>query len=320
MSGSAGTDRKRRWRFVKIGAVVLPLLASGLTWKVLGSTSPGPAAAIPGLTSAGDPVVFAAGDISCDPTDPAFNGGNGSSGHCREKYTAALMGDADAVLPLGDEQYEKGTLTGFNQSYDLAWGQYKAITRPSPGNHEYLTSGASGYFSYFTDIAGAPYYSWDIGTWHLVSLNSSVSIASGSAQYNWLKNDLTTHTNACVLAYWHEPRFKVGKPAVAKMKPAWDLLYQYKADLILGGHAHNYQRMAPLDPAGNVDNTNGIREIISGTGGEGHGQLFTGPWIQVGDGKTFGVTRLTLHDGSYDWKFVPEAGKTFTDSGTTNCH
>ena len=104
------------------------------------------------------------------------------------------------------------------------------------------------------------------------------------------------------------------------MKPAWDLLYQFNADLVLNGHQHNYQRLAPLDPAGNIDRTNGIREIISGTGGEGHGQVLTGPTLEAGNGNTFGVLRLTLRSGSYDWKFIPEAGKTFTDSGTTNCH
>lgn len=278
----------------------------------------------PRLAADGDPVLMAAGDIACRPSQPAFKGGNGTATKCRQKYTAMLLAGADWVLPLGDEQYEDGTLAEFNASYDLSWGAYTSNSRPVPGNHEYQTPGAAGYYAYFGAVAGAPatgYYAWDAGAWRLLALNSSVSMARGSAQYNWIENELATHANACVAAYWHEPRFRSGKSNVARFKPVWNLLYQYGADLVLNGHSHTYQRFAPLDPGGNIDRAQGLRQIIAGTGGKGFsGLLPGGPEVEASQNHTYGVLRLTLHAGSYDWEFVPEAGKTWTDSGTTACH
>jgi len=181
------------------------------------------------VLAASDPVIAAAGDIACDPTNSSFNGGNGSSGSCRQKYTSDLLVDAGlaAVLPLGDIQYYCGGYQAFLQSYDLSWGRVKAITRPAVGNHEYLTSGgtdctpanegATGYFNYFGAAAGTPgqgYYSYNIGDWHLIALNSNCGDAGGcgplSPQGQWLAADLAANPKWCTLAYWHIPLFSSG--------------------------------------------------------------------------------------------------------------
>jgi len=290
--------------------------------------------------AASDPVIAAAGDIACDPTNANFNSGNGSSNSCRQKYTSDLLVNAglSAVLDLGDNQYYCGGYQAFLQSYDLSWGRVKAITHPSVGNHEYLMTGgtgcdltnegAGGYFQYFGAAAGNSgqgYYSFDVGTWHIIALNSNCSdaggCASGSPQYTWLQADLAAHTNFCTLAYWHIPLFSSGGRAAANSQSFWQLLYNNNADLILNGHDHIYERFAPQAPNGVVDNVRGIRELIVGTGGSDHtsiAQIAANSVVRNID--TYGVTKLTLHPTSYDWQFVPEAGKTFTDSGTGACH
>ena len=290
--------------------------------------------------AAGDPVIAVSGDIACDPTSSSFNGGNGSSSSCRQKYTSDLLLNANpaAVLALGDNQYYCGGYQAFVQSYDLSWGRIKSLTRPAVGNHEYLTSGgtdcnsanagAAGYFNYFGAAAGNPsqgYYSYDIGTWHIIALNSNCSNAGGcsatSPQGQWLRADLAAHTNYCVLAYWHIPLFSSGGRASTNSKAFWQALYDYNADLILSAHDHIYERFAPQDPNGNADPVRGIRTFIVGSGGANHTSLATiFPNSEVRNTDTYGILKLTLHPTSYDWVFVPEAGKTFTDSGTTACH
>jgi hypothetical protein len=198
------------------------------------------------------------------------------------------------------------------------------------GNHEYNTPGASGYFNYFGAAAGDPtkgYYSYDLGDWHIISLNAMCENVGGcdasSPQITWLKNDLAASTKSCTLAYWHHPVFSSGSTHSSdpKMKPAWDALYAAKAEVVLSGHEHNYERFAPQTPAGVADSTNGIQEFVVGTGGRSHygfGTIKANSEVRNSD--TYGVLKLTLHSGSYDWQFVPVAGKTFTDSGSTNCH
>lgn len=294
----------------------------------------------PTTASTGDPVIAAAGDIACDPSNSGFNAGNGSSTYCREKYTANVLSSINpaAVLPLGDNQYYCGGLSAFQQSYDISWGQFKSVTHPAVGNHEYLTSGgtgctsantgAAGYYQYFGAAAGDPtkgYYSYDVGTWHLISLNTQCSTVggcgSGSPQYTWLQNDLATHTNACTLAYYHIPLYSSGGRASSNSQPLFQLLYNYNADLVLAGHDHTYERFAPQDANGNLDTARGIREFVAGTGGANHTSFTTtAKNSEVRNATTFGILKLTLHPTSYDWQFVPEAGATFTDSGTTNCH
>ncbi len=238
------------------------------------------------------------------------------------------------MLPLGDTQYDSGTLSEFMGSYDPTWGRLNSLARPVLGNHEYGTAGAGGYFDYFNGTGqatgragdrGRGYYSYDIGAWHLIALNSNCSLVpcgAGSAQEQWLRADLAANPKTCTLAYWHHPRFSSGytnnTPAV---DPLWQDLYTAGADVVLGGHAHEYERFAPQNPAGQADLARGIREFVVGTGGEDHHALGTiKANSEVRNVDTFGVMRLTLSATGYSWKFVPEAGRTFTDSGSASCH
>jgi len=286
-------------------------------------------------SATGDPVIAAAGDIACDPIDSGFHGGVGTPSRCHERYTGAeLVGGAfTAVLPLGDEQYECGGATAFEQSYDPAWGvdAVKSISYPVVGNHEYNTSGgtgcgknAGGYFGYFGAAAGDPtkgYYSYDLGTWHLIALNSNcghVACKAGSAQEIWLANDLATHPNTCTLAYFHHPLFSAGPTTHSAVRPFWDDLYAAHADVVLNGHKHNYERLTKLNPSGAPD-PNGIREIIAGTGGENHSissKLY--PGTEASDGGHFGILEMTLHPAGYDWQFVSDTGSAI-DSGSDAC-
>jgi hypothetical protein len=295
--------------------------------------------------AASDPVIAAAGDIACDPANSVFNGGNGNSNACRQKYTSDLLVNAGlaAVLPLGDVQYYCGGYQAFLQSYDLSWGRVKSISHPVVGNHEYIKTGdptgsstgcdvtndgASGYFNYFGASAGNKgqgYYSYDIGAWHLIALNSNCGDAGGcspsSPQGQWLAADLAAHANFCTLAYWHIPLFSSGGRAELNSKDLWQILYNNNVDLILNGHDHIYERFAPQAPNGVVDTLRGMREFIIGSGGANHTSLATiAANSEVRNVDTYGVLKLTLHPTSYDWQFVHEAGKAFTDSGTGTCH
>jgi hypothetical protein len=290
--------------------------------------------------AASDPVIAAAGDIACDPAHPSFNGGEGSQTSCRQKYTSDLLMDAGltAVLPLGDVQYECGGYQAFLQSYGPSWGRVKSISRPVIGNHEYLTSsgtdctsyneGAAGYFKYFGSTAGEfgqGYYSFDVGNWHLIALNSNCGDAGGcsfgSPQATWLRKDLAAHPNLCTLAYWHIPLFSSGGRAGPNTQPLWEILYNNDVDVILNGHDHIYERFAPQAPDGTLDPDRGIREFVVGTGGANLTEIETlAANSEVHNSETYGVLKLTLHPAGYDWQFVPEAGKTFTDAGTGNCH
>ncbi len=290
-------------------------------------------------TTAGDPVIVAAGDIACDPANTNFSGS--SSGSCQMVPTANLIAGIhpSAVLDLGDNQYYCGSLTAFQQSYDLSWGNFKSITHPSVGNHEYLTSGgtgcdasnanAAGYFAYFGSSAGTlgqGYYSYNLGSWHLIALNSNCGNAGGcsasSPQGQWLTADLAAHPNTCTLAYWHIPVWSSGGRASPNMLALTTILYNNNADLILDAHDHLYERFAPQDPSSNLDLTRGIRSFVVGTGGANHTSFTTTlfPNSEVRNDTAFGVLKLTLHPSSYDWNFVPVPGQSFTDSGTQNCH
>jgi hypothetical protein len=285
-----------------------------------------------------DPVVFSAGDIACETDDPSYNNGHGTPTACRQAATAALINpNAAAVLPLGDEQYQCGTLDQFQTSYGASWGAFNAIAHPVVGNHEYgITGGnepcaqsnAEGYFSYFGASAGDPstgYYSYDLGSWHLIALNSNctvVACAAGSAQETWLKNDLASHPAACTLAYFHHPLFSSAGGITPAVKPFWDDLYAAGADLVLDGHAHVYERFRPQSPAGTSDPLSGITQITVGTGGVEHAVFGTTKRNSVKrDATTFGVLRLVLHETGWDWKFLPDTGSgTFTDAGSAACH
>jgi hypothetical protein len=214
----------------------------------------------------------------------------------------------------------------------------KPITRPAPGNHEYRTNtgsgcdtsgNARGYFGYFGAAAGDPgkgYYGYDVGAWHLVALNSNcsvVSCSSSSTQVKWLRQDLAAHPARCTLGYWHHPRFTSGtnSPGSNSVTPLYQALYDHGADVVLVGHDHHYERFAPQDPNGGRNTARGIRQFLVGTGGRGFHPLNTPrPNSEVRNNSTFGVLRLTLRPASFDWQFVPEAGKSFRDSGSQACH
>jgi acid phosphatase type 7 len=278
-------------------------------------------------------VVATSLNISCDPVDTRYVGGAGTSDACHQRATSNILFGSDlaAVLPLGDNQYENATQWAFLQSYDASWGRLFALTHPVPGNHEYQTLGAAGYYGYFGPLAGDPtkgYYSYDLGDWHIIVLNSNlscavISCAAGSAQDTWLRADLAANTKACTLAYWHHPRFNSGSSHGnnTDVAPFWDALYQYNADVILNGHEHVYERFAPQTPNAVADPVRGIRQFTVGTGGRSHYSFGTiQPNSEVRNATTYGVLKLTLRTNGYDWQFVPIAGSTFTDSGSGTCH
>lgn len=283
------------------------------------SASAGPVASVSPMASAsaspppGDPVLVGAGDIS--------DSGPGDS------VTAALLDSIPGtVFTVGDNVYTNGTASEFATYYDPTWGRHKARTRPAPGNHDYHTPGASGYFGYFGAAAGPPgrgYYSYDLGNWHVVSLNSEAGMAVGSAQERWLRSDLAATAKGCILAYWHKPRFTSGADHGPERStgPLVQALYDYRADVIVTGHNHQYERFAQLNPGGGRDTANGARHFVAGMGGAGlydFGAIL--PNSEVRNSDTLGVLKFTLHAAGYDWEFVPEPGKTFTDRGTTACH
>ena len=292
-------------------------------WVRVYSDEAAPPPPPPPPPSSSDPVIAGAGDIA------ASNGGS--------EATAKLldgMPDLAAVFTTGDNAYPDGTDANYATYYHPTWGRHKAKTRPVPGNHEYHVADAPGYFNYFSAAAGPRgkgWYSYDVGAWHLIALNSSragstcspVPCGPGSEQYEWLKADLAMHPNRCVLAYWHHPLFTRGNysPGIAGVKPLWDLLYANGADVVLNGHDHNYQRFAPLNPSGQLDTLRGIREFVIGEGGNTEYTVQSpGGNLEASQSGTRGVLRLALHPTSYDWEFVPVAGKTYRDAGAGTCH
>jgi hypothetical protein len=266
---------------------------------------------------AADPVLVGAGDIAkCS-----------SQG---DEATAKLLDSIPGtVFTVGDNAYESGAAAEFKNCYEPSWGRHKARTKPSPGNHEYFTAGASGYFEYFGAAAGERakgYYAYNLGHWRVYSLNSMCEKVGGcgatSPMLTWLKNDMAANPKKCQIAYFHHPLFSSGEHGnQTKMRPTWDVLYAGNADVVVSGHDHHYERFAPKRPDGTADSTRGIREFIAGMGGGSHYPLGTiKPGSQVRNTDTFGVLKLDLHSAGYDWQFVPEAGKTFTDKGWTGCH
>jgi alkaline phosphatase len=244
----------------------------------------------------------------------------GSSG---DEQTAALLRPARAVLALGDLAYPAGTLAQFRAFYTPSWGAYRAKTHPVPGNHEWLTRGAAGYEAYFRE-PDRHWYSFKLGSWHIIALDSTCARSGcrrGSAQYRWLKADLRRNTRRCVLAFWHHPRFSVGakRPVAREVRPFWELLHAARADVVLNGHDHNYQRWAKLDPAGRRS-PRGLRQFIVGTGGASlYPFTRSDARVQRRSAASYGVLRLVLRPGAYEWRFLATRG-TFRDSGRTACH
>ena len=260
------------------------------------------------------PVLFSgAGDIASCST-MAQN----------ERVSKLLDGLEGLVFTTGDNAYDKGTPEEFAKCYEPTWGRHRARTRPSPGNHDYYTPGALGYFQYFGENAGPAgvgYYSFDHGAWKILSLNSNVAAGPGSAQYNWVAEELKNNTAKCTLAYWHHPVFSSGYEGNMKnMRSIWELLYDNNAEIALVGHSHNYERFAPQDINGQPRPGRGIREFVVGTGGN----HFTGLESMKANSEVFnndsaGILKLTLSATDYSWEFIPAAGASFRDSGSDAC-
>src|SRR5688572_15019568 len=266
------------------------------------------ALSIPSLqASAATVVLVGAGDIaSCDYTT--------------DTATAKLLDNiSGTVFTAGDNAYTNGTYTQYKDCYGPTWGRHKSRTKPSPGNHEYNTSRAAGYFQYFNNVPS--YYAYNLGDWRIYALNSNIDVSATSAQVKWLKNDLAENPKKCVLAYWHHPRWSSGAKYGnnSKYQTLWKTLYDAGAELVINGHEHNYERFKQMNASGSAV-SKGLREIVVGTGGAGlYGFGSVRSTSEVRNSSTHGVLKLTLSSTSYSWKFVPVAGKSFTDSGTTSC-
>jgi acid phosphatase type 7 len=257
-------------------------------------------------------VLVAAGDIAaCNRTG--------------DEATAKLLDNiAGTIAALGDNAYPDGTAANFSQCYKPSWGRHLSRTRPTPGNHEYHSSGAAPYYSYFGSRAGPAgrgYYSYNLGSWHIVVLNSE---ANRSAQASWLRADLAANPRRCTLAYWHRPLFTSGSshgPFTA-MRPLFAILYDAGADVVLSSHNHHYERFSPQTSTGEPNSARGIRQFVVGTGGNGLYGFKSTPArnSQKRYNGGFGVLKLTLNDASYSWRFISVAGKTFSDAGSTACH
>jgi hypothetical protein len=338
--------KQKRWRFWRKGksqalmaVALLALLAGGVAvYAVDAAQQPGPAPPAAGTFYGGakpvrnpaDVVVGAAGDIACPPDAAGLTEEKGRPNSCRMADTAALVRSLrpDAVLALGDNQYPDGSLARFRGSYDKTWGTFKRITYPVPGNHDYGTNDATGYFGYFGAAAGsrtAGYYSYDLGGWHVIALNSECDnvggCAAGSPQERWLRRDLAAHPSACTLAYWHRPRFSSGTHGSSRRYDAfWRALDAAGADVVLSAHDHGYERIGPVDPEGAPRPGNGITQFVVGTGGNSH-YKFHEPVAgsQARLAGRHGVLQLRLRPGSFSWNFLTtDAGS--GDAGTARCH
>jgi hypothetical protein len=303
-----------------LALLVLAVTGCGSELPVLPEASPPP---LPRVI----PVVAAAGDISCAPTSRAA---------CRQMDTALALEYArpDVVLALGDTQYEAGELANFNRMYAPSWGRFKTITRPVVGNHEYYTPGASGYFDYFngpnqlTGPAGdrrRGYYSYHLGAWNVIALNSNCREVGGchlgSPQELFLRQALANSDAICTLAYFHHPLFSSGvNRGSPEVRPLWQTLYDFRADLVLNGHEHVYERFEPQTPQG-VPDQRGILQITVGTGGHSltpFREIVRTSEVRKND--DYGVLRLELHPDQVTWEFIPAPGGTFHDSGSLRCH
>ena len=258
---------------------------------------------------------------------PATFVGAGDIADCNtqgSELTARLLDViGGTVFTTGDNAYPGGTAEEFRRCYSPTWGRHLARTRPTPGNHDYNVPNGAAYFGYFGANAGPyglGYYSYDLGTWHVISLNSEIDVRPGSPQERWLREDLAANRTRCTIAYWHRPLFSSGHGAHAEIRPIWRALYDADVDVVLNGHDHYYERFAPQDPDGRIDATRGLRQFVIGTGGATIRRPAMSAANSEASGYEWGVVQFTLEPGSYRWEFVPAAGSTFRDSGTGTCH
>jgi hypothetical protein len=312
-----------------------------------GESAPSNTATATTQNSGGAVTIAAAGDIACHPEDPDYNNGVGTGSHCKQAATANLIarGSYAKVLALGDEQYDCGSLGAFNESYDATWGQFVSKTLPVPGNHEVDTSSAfgetgcsrdaTGYFTYYgnhgvTEAAGVNgkgYYSYDLGSWHVLAINAQCNqiggCDAGSAEEAWVRADLAAHSNQCTLAYWHQAPWASAPQSTgtASMRTIWADLANARAELVLAGHYHYYERFSDMNANGNpVATGTGTREIIAGIGGDSQGGFSSTP-LAASQVRThgFGALAVTLGNGTYSWQYL-QVGGAVADSGTESCH
>jgi hypothetical protein len=296
----AGHRERKRARKTRFGTLFAVFVLIAVTLQSL---------YLPPLeASAASVALIGAGDIA-------------SCGYNSDEDTAKLLDRlAGTVFAVGDLAYTDGTYQQFVNCYRPTWGRHKNRTKPVPGNHEYRTNGAAGYFKYFN---GTPeYYAYDLGDWRIYALNSEIDISGTSAQVQWLRKDLAKNRRLCVLAYWHRPRWSSGNHhgSNRKMEVPWKVLYNAGAELVINGHEHHYERFRQMNGAG-LPVPQGLREIVVGTGGAalyGFGKIL--PTSEVRNSDTHGVLKLVLQTDRYSWKFIPVAGESFTDRGTTLCH
>ena len=313
-SGVASVDASGMVQAANTGSATIEARARGLV----------AAASVTVLPKPSSVVLVGAGDISA----------------CRQGDSATakiIDGISGTVFAAGDNAYPNGSPDDYANCYAPTWGRFKSRTRPVPGNHEYncdpntvpalpgCNRPAAGYFGYFGSAAGDPskgYYSYDLGAWHIVAINSVITRSAGSAQEQWLRADLAASQKKCTLAYWHYPRFSSGSVhgSDESMQAIWQALYDYGADVVVSGHEHNYERFAPQTPTGQLDNARGIRQFVAGTGGAGNYSFgVTQPNSEVRYNATPGVLKFTLYADHYDWQFIPTSGS-FTDTGSGSCH
>lgn len=245
-----------------------------------------------------------------------------------DEATASLLdGIGGTVFTTGNHAYNHGSAANFANCYSPSWGRHKARTRPAPGERDYATSGAAGYFGYFGANAGDPargYYAYTVGAWRVIVLNSNIARDDASAQLDWLRDELAAASQICTAAIWHHPRFTsaLGRSTDQSVRPFWDALYEAGADLILNGRDGAYERFAPMRPDGTADAALGIRQFTIGTGGAALLPLALSPHpnSQARNALVHGVLKLTLNPDSYAWQFVPVVGGLYSDSGSGACH
>lgn len=315
---------------------VMILLAACATAPA--STTAPSATAQPGVTATRTPPPTATPSQTTTPTltptaTPAILVGAGDIAICGQDgddQTAALLDEISGVIfTTGDNVNEDATLYQFERCFEPSWGRHKERIRPAAGNHEYKVDHAADYFEYFGEAAGQirqGWYSYDLGSWHIIVLNTACLWVGGcgpsSPQVAWLKADLAAHPSDCILAYWHDPRWSSGLGGSSHWLDAfWQELYAAGADIVLSGDDHNYERFAPQDPQGNLDPDFGIRQFVVGTGGASQR-----PYQKILENSevfhsgTYGVLKLSLYEGHYEWEFIPVEGGEFSDSGSGTCH
>lgn len=318
--------RARRWVSVNVTRAVS---GNGTVNFVLVPGRPAAAALLASREGGRRPQLIVETEVE-PPAETLVAAGDIADGSNGDEQTAALVATIPGtVAALGDLAYENGSASDFATYYEPTWGRFKARTRPAAGNHEYQTPNAAGYFGYWGAVAGLPtqgWYSYELGAWHVIVLNSNCPFVggchAGSPQEAWLRADLAAHPTRCTLAYWHHPRFSTGVVGDSPdIRPLFQALYDANADLLLVGHAHNYQRWSPLNPTGAADAARGIRQFVVGTGGRAFHEVSPpDPRQEIANDDTFGVLRLLLSSAGFTWQFQPVAGRTFTDTGSQTCH